>query len=418
MNLGIIALICLIAVIAIGFWRKINVGILAIAIAVILGYGSGEYNTAKIVSGYSASLFITLFGLTMLFGIITHNGCLEQVLRRLINLFGRFIWCVPILLFASAWLVSALAGGFAGLAFIVGVTIPVIRSTGYDPIMLMIIGNAGAQAGRYTRISPDGNIVLNLLAQQGIEGNLTALTLNMTLAMGVIALLAYIYFKGYKTRSTSEKLHLETQKLTRKQWIALASLVVMVFAIMVQGRDAGLVGVAISVALIALGVIDEKTAFNSVPWSTVIMVTGVGVLMKIVINSGGIAILTQLISSMTNAFSAPGASCLMAGVMSWFSSTLGVVVPTLTPTVGELTASIGGNLTAIGLLSTMLIGSSSACFSPASSVGGLILSSIAGDSKLKVNFNNEKAFVVLFVWSVAMVIINSLIALTGFYSFS
>lgn len=418
MNLGIIALICLIAVIAIGFWRKINVGILAIAIAVILGYGSGEYNTAKIVSGYSASLFITLFGLTMLFGIITHNGCLEQVLRRLINLFGRFIWCVPILLFASAWLVSALAGGFAGLAFIVGVTIPVIRSTGYDPIMLMIIGNAGAQAGRYTRISPDGNIVLNLLAQQGIEGNLTALTLNMTLAMGVIALLAYIYFKGYKTRSTSEKLHLETQKLTRQQWIALASLVVMVFAIMVQGRDAGLVGVAISVALIALGVIDEKTAFNSVPWSTVIMVTGVGVLMKIVINSGGIAILTQLISSMTNAFSAPGASCLMAGVMSWFSSTLGVVVPTLTPTVGELTASIGGNLTAIGLLSTMLIGSSSACFSPASSVGGLILSSIAGDSKLKENFNNEKAFVVLFVWSVAMVIINSLIALTGFYSFS
>lgn len=240
----------------------------------------------------------------------------------------------------------------------------------------------------------------------------------MTLAMGVIALLAYLYFKGYKTRSTSEKLHLETQKLTRKQWIALASLVVMLFAIMVQGRDAGLVGVAISVALIALGVIDEKTAFNSVPWSTVIMVTGVGVLMKIVINSGGIAILTQLISSMTNAFSAPGASCLMAGVMSWFSSTLGVVVPTLTPTVGELTASIGGNLTAIGLLSTMLIGSSSACFSPASSVGGLILSSIAGDSKLKENFNNEKAFVVLFVWSVAMVIINSLIALTGFYSFS
>lgn len=418
MNLGIIALICLIAVIAIGFWRKLNVGILAIAIAVILGYGSGEYNTAKIVAGYSASLFITLFGLTMLFGIITYNGCLEQILRRVINLFGRFMWCVPILLFASAWLVSALAGGFAGLAFIVGITIPVIRATGYDPIMLMIIGNAGAQAGRYTRISPDGNIVLNLLAQQGLEGNLTALTINMTLAMGVISLLAYLYFKGYKTRPSSEKLRLETQKFTSKQWITVCALIVMVFAIMVQGRDAGLMGVTISVVLIALGVIDEKTAFKSVPWSTVIMVTGVGVLMKIVINSGGIAILTHMISAVTNSFTAPGASCLMAGIMSWFSSTLGVVVPTLTPTVGELVASIGGNLTVMGLLSAMLIGSSSACFSPASSVGGLILSSIAGDSKLNVNFNSEKAFVVLFVWSVAMVIINSLVALTGLYSFS
>ena len=72
--------------------------------------------------------------------------------------------------FAQHGVFSALAGGFAGLAFICGITIPVIHATGYDPLMLMIIGNAGAQAGRYTRVSPDGNIVLNLLAKQGIDG--------------------------------------------------------------------------------------------------------------------------------------------------------------------------------------------------------------------------------------------------------
>lgn len=418
MNLGIIALICLIALIAIGFWRKLNVGILAIAVAVMLGYGSGEYNTAKIVAGYSASLFLTLFGLTMLFGIVTYNGCLEQILRRLINLFGRFMWFVPIILFVSAWLVSALAGAFAGMAFIAGITIPVIHATGYNPVMLMIIGNAGAQAGRYTVFSPDGNIVLNLFVQQGLAANLTALTINMTLAMGIIAVLAYLYFKGYRTRSSSKKLHLEIQKLTGKQWITIVALIVMVFAIMVQGRDAGLMGVTISVALISSGVIDEKTAFQSVPWSTLIMVTGVGVLMKIVINSGGIAILTHMISSITNPFTAPGASCLMAGIMSWFSSTIGVVVPTLTPTVGELVASIGGGLTEMGLMSAMLIGASSACFSPASAVGGLILSSIASDPRLNASFNNEKAFALMFAWSVAMLLINSLLALSGLYSFS
>lgn len=416
MNLGLLALLLLLVVIAVGFFLKLNVGILAMAAAVILGYASGQYTTAKIVAGYSSSLFLTLLGLTMLFGIITYNGCLEQVLRRVINLFGTMVWLVPIILFASAWCVSALAGGFAGLAFICGITIPVIHATGYDPIMLMIIGNAGAQCGRYTRLSPDGNIVLNLLTEQGIVGSLSALTINMTLGMAVVAVLAFIYFKGYKRKSAAGKLHLETEKLSRGQWLTLLALVIMVYCIMVLGLDSGLVALTISVILIALRVVDEKTAFRVIPWSTIIMVTGVGVLMKIVITSGGIDILTQQIAAVTNSFTAGGASCLTAGIMSWFSSTLGVVVPTLTPTVGKLVASIGGNLTEMGLLSAMLIGSSSACFSPASSVGGLILSSIAGDEELKEGFNNEKAFATLFLWSVAMVVVNSALALVGLYN--
>lgn len=92
MNIGIVALLILVAVIAIGFFRKLNVGVLAMAAAVILGYVSGDYTTKEIVAGYSSSLFITLFGLTLLFGIITTNGCLEQVMRRLINVFGKMVW--------------------------------------------------------------------------------------------------------------------------------------------------------------------------------------------------------------------------------------------------------------------------------------------------------------------------------------
>lgn len=62
--------------------------------------------------------------------------------------------------------------------------------------MLMIIGNAGAQAGRYTRVSPDGNIVLNLLAKQEIDGGLMSLTINMTIAMFIIALPGICLFQG------------------------------------------------------------------------------------------------------------------------------------------------------------------------------------------------------------------------------
>ena len=51
MNIGIVALLILVAVIAIGFFRKLNVGVLAMAAAVILGYVSGDYTTKEIVAG-------------------------------------------------------------------------------------------------------------------------------------------------------------------------------------------------------------------------------------------------------------------------------------------------------------------------------------------------------------------------------
>ena len=54
MNIGIVALLILVAVIAIGFFRKLNVGVLAMAAAVILGYVSGDYTTKEIVAGYSS----------------------------------------------------------------------------------------------------------------------------------------------------------------------------------------------------------------------------------------------------------------------------------------------------------------------------------------------------------------------------
>ena len=415
MNFGIISLIALFVVIAIGFVKKMNVGVLAMATAMVLGYLTNIYTKAEITKGYSASLFITLFGLTMFFGILGENGCLNLVMKKLINLFGKAIWLAPILLFASAFAVSSIAGGFAGMAFACGITMSIVHATGYHPIMMMIISNAGAQCGRYTRISPDGNIVLDLLLPQGIEGGLFSLTLHMTTAMIIISLVAFIYFKGYKVKGKGG-LHLETEKLSGKQIKALVVFALVIFFIIGLGKDSGFMGVIGSIVLILIGVTDSKEAFRTIPWNTIMMVTGVGMLMNIVILSGGIDTLTNVIAGFTGPFTAGAVSCMTASIMSWFSSTLGVVVPTLTPTVSNLANQIGGGVTAIGILSSMLIGSSSACFSPASSVGGLILSTVVGDEEYKDKIDENKTFVQLFVFSICMAILSSVVSMTGLFN--
>ncbi|MFR3752886.1 MAG: hypothetical protein ACLTW9_12455 [Enterocloster sp.] len=46
----------------------------------------------------------------------------------------------------------------------------------------------------------------------------------------------------------------------------------------------------------------------------------------------------------------------------------------------------------------------------------MIISSIAGDPILRDEFDNEKAFATMFLWSVAMVAVSSLLALAGIYN--
>ena len=63
MNLGLISLIGLLAAIAVGFFRKCNVGILCIGIAAVLGVVYG-IKPNDIIKGFSSSLCIQMVGIT------------------------------------------------------------------------------------------------------------------------------------------------------------------------------------------------------------------------------------------------------------------------------------------------------------------------------------------------------------------
>ncbi len=69
---------------------------------------------------------------------------------------------------------------------------------------------------------------------------------------------------------------------------------------------------------------------------------------------------------------------MTASVMSWFHRPWALCRADADAGGSLLAAEIGGDVTAIGLLSSILIGSSSACFSPASSVGGVIFATVVG----------------------------------------
>ena len=62
-----------------------------------------------------------------------------------------------------------------------------------------------------------------------------------------------------------------------------------------------LISFAVAVVLLLLNVADEKVVIKGVPWSTLLMVTGIGMLMNIVSDVGGVALMSNGLASIIDA---------------------------------------------------------------------------------------------------------------------
>ena len=420
MNLGLVALLVLIGVIAIAFFLKVNIGLLSILAAVILGLGSGQFTGKQIVSGFGGSLFLTLAGMTMVFNILTENGALELLIKKLISKLGKAVWLVPIVFFIFSWAVSASGPGLIPTAALVAlVAIPVARETGYNPLLIGMIGVHAANAGRFTKLTVEGELINTLLGAQGYtESILVPLCTSVTIEAVILSVVTFVWYKGWTVKGDAEAKLDTGATFTREQIISLIGMLAMVLLILVGNISANLSSLCVAAVLFLLHIADEKTIFKRMPWGTIFMVTGVGMLMNLVIELGGIQLLSDALASIMTPKTAGALSGLTAGIMSWFSSTLGVVMPTLLPTVSSIIDSVGGGVSVLEVVACIVMCSSSAGLSPASTAGSLLLSGITGDPEYADNprFKSDKVFIELFAWAAVSIVILALIALTGYFN--
>lgn len=171
---------------------------------------------------------------------------------------------------------------------------------------------------------------------------------------------------------------------------------------------------AISAVLLCCHAADEKQSLKAIPWGVLLMVSGVSMLMNIVIKTGGLKVLIGGLSTLMNGYTAPAVMAATAGIMSLFSSGLGVVFPTLLPTVAELGRSIGVNPVELG--SMVLIGGTITGISPISTTGGLIMATLMADEEGTDKKGEEmKLFMELTVWALGILVCLTLLAGVGFY---
>src|SRR5690606_30023536 len=97
MDPAVLSVLALLLVVAASFGTSVNVGVLAIAMAWPIAVYVAGWRPDALMAVFPASLFVTLLGVTMLFGVAQANGTLGAMTERALRLCGgRAAWLPPL----------------------------------------------------------------------------------------------------------------------------------------------------------------------------------------------------------------------------------------------------------------------------------------------------------------------------------
>ena len=107
MNIAFVSLLVLIAAIFVGFFRKMNVGLIAILAVTIFASFIGTTDK-EVIKGFSSSLFIMLLGVSLLCAVGITNGALELLSKKVLRLSGGHAFIAPIMLYIIGYGIAAI----------------------------------------------------------------------------------------------------------------------------------------------------------------------------------------------------------------------------------------------------------------------------------------------------------------------
>jgi di/tricarboxylate transporter len=413
MDIAVLSLIALVIALVVSCVSPKNIGVLAIALAFVVGGLFGGVSTAKIVNGFPLSLFMTLVGVTYLFGIAQANETIDKITKYAVKAVGGRIALLPIILFFVAFALASIGPGqIAIIALMAPPCMLLAEKVGISPfLMAMMVGNGG-QAGAVSPIAPTGIIANGLAAKIGFAGLEFPLFFYNFLGHLAVGVIAYVLFGGLAlwkkgdqaiSPEAREALSIKVDPFTRQQMMTLAGIFLLLIVALFFKKDVGLTAFTIGAVLTLLNAADENKAIKAMPWSTILMVCGVTVLIGLMKDVGGMALFSSFIAKFSTPFTVTAIYGFVAAIISVYASTSGVILPAFIPMIPDLVKSIGGG-DPLALIYTVVVAGHLVDVSPLSTTGALL---IAGAGP---NTDKQKLFRQMIFWGFAMSVVGAFIS--------
>ncbi len=406
MTVPVLSIVAIVAAIAIGTLRGVNIGLVSIAFAFAIGFFLVGLPAGEIVAGWPLNLFFMLLGMTLLFGVARVNGTLGLLAEKMVRATLGHTRLIP----PAFFLLSAVIAAFgAGNIVVCAMVLPIAMTVSVDhrisPLLMATMVIAGSNAGGLSPIAPTGIIAHSLSAEQGFD-IAASIFYKQVIGQSILAVILYFVLRGHRLEKRSEApLERGGAPFAWAQLMTIAVLLLVVGGIVFMGWDIGLTAFAGTVLLLFLGVANEGEVFRSIPWGPIVLVCGVTVLVNVADGAGGIDLLSQQLTRLMDDHTAAPIMALIGGTLSLVSSASGVVLPTLIPTVPGLVSETGGDPAQI--ISAIVMGAHMVTNSPISTLGALAVAS-AGYA-----VDREKLFNQLFLVGIVGLVYAALIVYLG-----
>ncbi len=416
MSIAVLSLLFLVIVVALGYIKDLNVGVLAIIASFVLVL-IGGLDMDMVLDGFPSSLFLNLLGTMYLFALLQENGTLNLLSRKLVSIVGKRTYLTPIVVYVISYVISAVGpGAISAQAIMIPFSVLLSVQMGIKPYMMSSMAILGTVGGTTSPVALTGIIVGGVIEDMsfpGIENTLSAMMLDVSIMNVICALVIYFLFKGYRLKPTESAVAQEDQAFNRDQKLCLVGMLVLVLCVLVGGFNVGIVGFCVAVVLSLLNAVDISVGFKRVPWGVLILVGGMSILMDITFEVGGIELLTTLLQSFMNETIAPFVMTFTSGLTGWFSSGNGVVIPTFVPTAPALAESLG--ISPIEIIISIVAGATVGGLSPFDSGGSMIIGYYSQEVEVSAK-EQQHMFLVFFGLAVLCVVLASVCGLVGIFS--
>lgn len=418
MDLAWISLAALIIAITLSMITSVNVGVVSLALAWIVGVYLGGMPVAKVIGNFPIDLLLNLVGVTLLFGMANNNGTLGRIAARAVRACRGNSGVIPIMLFFIALGLSSIGpGNIATTAIMAPMAMAVAYRAAVPPFLMALMVGNGAQAGALSRFAPTGIIVNANMDAIGLPGYELQTYLNNLGAHVVVTFSAYFVFGGWRlfTRpravpelaqsdqagARKDEAIIGVESFESKHWLTMAVLAALVVSVIWFRTHVGMAALTGAALLSLLKAADEKDAIKKMPWSVILMVSGVTVLIGVLSAQRGIELFTDLLARMATPGTVTFVIAFVTGAVSAYSSTSGVVLPAFLPTVPGLAERLGTD--PIAIASAMNVGGHLVDLSPLSTIGALCIAALPNEA------DGRKLFNQLLAWGLSMIVVGAVI---------
>lgn len=394
-----IILILIILLIAVGFFFDINIGPIAMLLALILGKTAFGLGTGTILGFIPINVLFTVLLISVFYGFAMENGTAQIMISRAVESFSGKPWLISPVIF----LVTAIASGSGlgtNVALIMApIAMQIAIESGIHPLIMAVGVSGGSTIGSNLPFSLGGSVAKSLIEADGLMVNGFPAVMNATLVNAIVQTMTFIvlYFvlKGFRNRGYSR---IQTSELTAKQ---RATVRLIIFVVVLGAIPAIAANIIKSEFLTAfanicdlnfamlLGIIIaerkhladvRQVTEKRVPFMLIVIISGMCMMIGVAKEAGVIQMLSDFLAKQGSQTTIVTIAIITAMLMSLFGGAVSIVLPTLFPVATSIILATG--IDPAVMYSAIFVGATCGGISPFSS-GGMIILSACTDLEIR-----------------------------------